>query len=155
MHKSNKMKLQLGTYFTDEPVRHHKLIYLCALIEYIARTTKNRNRVIVNALGEERLTKIYKLADTYHSDNIARVADDLIKECNIENDYFDITDVKYAVPTHWDIAKVYKRLIISVSQDNPKQYIKTLITVYNSWIADKIVVISVDTHPAISVITTH
>ena len=36
------------------------------------------------------------------------------------------------------IAKVYKRLIISVSQDNPKQYIKTLITVYNSWIADKI-----------------
>ena len=30
------------------------------------------------------------------------------------------------------------RLIISVSQDNPKQYIKTLITVYNSWITDKI-----------------
>ena len=38
----------------------------------------------------------------------------------------------------WDIAKVYKRLIISVSEDNPKQYIKTLITVYSSWIADKI-----------------
>ena len=78
--------------------RHNDLFYLCALIEYIARATKNRNRVIVNALGEERLTKIYKLADIYHSDNIARVADDLVKECNIENDYFDITDVKYAVP---------------------------------------------------------
>ena len=100
--------------------RHNDLFYLGALIEYIARTTKNRNRVIVNALGEERLTKIYKLADIYNSDNIARVADDLIRECNIENDYFDITNVKYAVPTHWDIAKVYKRLIISVSQDNPK-----------------------------------
>ena len=93
-----------------EPERHNNLFYLCALI--------------VNAFGEERLTKIYKLADIYHSDNIARVADDLIKECNIENDYFDITNVKYAVPTHWDIAKFYKRLIISVSQDKPKQYIK-------------------------------
>lgn len=121
-----------------EPKRHNDLFYLCALIEYIARATKNRNRVIVNALGEERLNKIYKLADIYHSDNMARVADDLIKECHIENDYFDITDVRYAVPTCRDIAKVYKRLIISVAQDNPRQYIKALITVYNSWIADKI-----------------
>ena len=47
--------------------RHNDLFYLCALIEYIARETKNRNRVIVNALGEERLTKIFKLADIYHS----------------------------------------------------------------------------------------
>lgn len=117
---------------------HNDLFYLCALIEYIARQTKNRNRVIVNILGEERLKKIYRLADVYHSDNIARVADDLIQECNIENDYFDITNVKYKVPTHWDIAKVYKRLIINVSADNPKHYISTLITVYNSWIADKI-----------------
>ena len=100
--------------------RHNDLFYLCALIDYVARATKHRNRVIVNALGEERLTKIYKLADIYNSDNIARVADDHIRECNIENDYFDITNVKYAVPTHRDIAKVYKRLIISVSQDNPK-----------------------------------
>ena len=121
-----------------EPKRHNDLFYLCALIEYIARATKNRNRVIVNALGEERLAKVYHLADIYHSDNIARVADDLIKECQIEDDYFDITDVKYAVPTHWDIAKVYKRLIVNASQDRSRQYIKTLITVYNSWIADKI-----------------
>ncbi len=118
--------------------RHNDLFYLCALIEYIARQTKNRNRVIVNAIGKERLTKIYKLADVYHSDNIARVADDLIQECKIENDYFDITDIEYSVPTYWDIAKVYKRLIINVSQDKTSQYINTLITVYNSWIADKI-----------------
>ena len=109
--------------------RHNDLFYLCALIEYIARATKNRNRVIVNALGEERLNKIYKLADIYHSDNIARVADDLVKECNIENDYFDITDVKYAVPTHWDIAKVYKRLIVNVSQDNRNLPVKHVLTI--------------------------
>lgn len=121
-----------------ESKKHNDLFYLCALIEYIARTTNNRNRVVVNAMGEDRLTKIFKLADIYHSDNIARVADDLIQECHIENDHFDITRVKYSVPTYWDIAKVYKRLIISVSQDKPSRYVRTLITVYNSWIADKI-----------------
>lgn len=121
-----------------EPKRHNDLFYLCSLIEYMARATKNRNRVIVNALGEERLNKIYRLADIYHSENITGVSDEFIQECKIENDHFDITNVKYAIPTHWDIAKVYKRLIISVSKDNPKQYIKTLITVYNSWISDKI-----------------
>lgn len=121
-----------------EPKKHNDLFYLCALIEYIARQTKNRNRVIVNAIGEERLKKIYSLADIYHSDNMNRVANSLIEECGIEDDYFDVTDVKYAIPTHWDIAKVYKRLIINVSNDNPKQYVKVLMTVYNSWIADKI-----------------
>ena len=69
-----------------EPKSHNDLYYLCSLIEYMARATKNRNRVIVNALGEERLSKIYKLADVYHSDNIARVADDFINECQNEND---------------------------------------------------------------------
>lgn len=121
-----------------ESKQHNDLFFLCALIEYIARKTKNHNRVVVNALGKERLTKIYKLADVYHSDNIERVADDFTQECNIENDYFDITNVKYSVPTFWDIAKVYKRLIIRVSGDKPSKYIDTLITVYNSWIADAI-----------------
>ena len=41
-----------------EQKKHNDLFYVCALVEYIARATKNRNRVVVNALGEERLTKI-------------------------------------------------------------------------------------------------
>ncbi len=39
---------------------------------------------------------------------------------------------------HWDIGKVYKRLIIDVSKKENKRVINTLIEVYNSWLSRKI-----------------
>lgn len=121
-----------------EQQTHNNLFYLCSLIEYIARATRNHNRVVVNALGEASLQKIYDLADIYHSDNIERVASDFIDEAKVELGCFDVTAAKYSIPSYWDMGKVYKRLILKVSNDMPEQYIKTAITVYNSWIADRI-----------------
>lgn len=121
-----------------ETQSHNDLFYLCSLVEFIARKTKNPNRVVVNALGAQRLQKIYDLADVYHSDNIERVAFDFIEECGIEMGQRDVTDVKYSVPSYWDIGKVYKRLIIKISDDNPSRYIAVMIQVFNSWIADRI-----------------
>ena len=121
-----------------EPKKENDLFYLCSLIEYIGRATRNHNRVVVNALGEERLKKILSLADVYHSDNIDRVAHDFIEECGISQGGFDITDVDFGVPTYWDIGKVYKRLIVKVSEGNARKFIPTLKAVYNSWIADYI-----------------
>jgi len=64
---------------------------------------------------------------------------ELIEKCNIENGYFDnISNAKYAIPTHWDIGKVYKRLIIDVSKHNDKSLIDTLLEIYNSWLSRKI-----------------
>ncbi len=121
-----------------ETQTHNNLFYLCLLIEYIARATRNHNRVVVNALDEARLQKIYDLADVYHSDNIERVASDFIDEAKIEQGSFDVTAADYSIPSYWDMGKVYKRLILKVSNDTPEQYIKTAITVYNTWIADRI-----------------
>ena len=121
-----------------EPKKENDLFYLCSLIEYIGRATRNHNRVVVNALGEERLKKILSLADVYHSDNIDRVAHDFIEECGISQGGFDITDVDFGVPTYWDIGKVYKRLIVKVSEGNARKFVPTLKAVYNSRIADYI-----------------
>ncbi len=52
--------------------KRERSFFTCSLIDYIARKTKNPRAIIVNALGKERLQKIYDLADIYHSDNIAR-----------------------------------------------------------------------------------
>lgn len=117
---------------------HNDLFYLCSLIEYISRYTKNHNKVIVNAIGRTGLQKIFDLADVYHSDNIERVADDLINEYDIPSGHFDITDIQYSVPSCWDVGKVYKRLIISLSSDDETKYIDILTEVYNSWIAGSI-----------------
>lgn len=44
---------------------------------------------MVNALGKERIAKIYDLADIYHSDNIERVSDDFIEAAKISVGNFD------------------------------------------------------------------
>lgn len=121
-----------------ESKRHNDLFYLCSLIEYIGRYTKNHNKVIVNAIGRDGMQKIFDLADVYHSDNIERVANDLIDEYDIPSGNFDITDIQYSVPSYWDVGKVYKRLIISLSADDVTKYIDILTEVYNSWIAESI-----------------
>ena len=56
-----------------ESRKDNDLFFTCALIDYIARKTKNTRSDGVNALGKKRLEKIYDLADIYHSDNIAKI----------------------------------------------------------------------------------
>ena len=90
---------------------------LWKIIDYIARKTRNTRADVVNALGKKRLEKIYDLADVYHSDNIERVSDDFIREADIESGNFDnVKDCSYSIPSHWDIGKVYKRLIKEVAK---------------------------------------
>lgn len=40
-----------------EEKKDNDLFYLCSLIDYIARKTKNIRSVVVNQLGKERLEK--------------------------------------------------------------------------------------------------
>jgi len=56
-----------------ENQKDNDLFFTCSLIEYIARKTRNERSVIVNALGKTSISKIYDLADIYHSDNIENV----------------------------------------------------------------------------------
>ena len=122
-----------------ENPKDNDLFFTCSLIDYIARKTKNTRKDVVNALGKERLEKIYELADVYHSDNIDRVSDDFIQEASIGNGSFDnVKDCRYAIPSHWDIGKVYKRLIKMAAQAENKGVIDTLMEVYNSFISPKI-----------------
>lgn len=122
-----------------ECAKDNDLFFVCGLIDYIARRTKNKRAEIVNRLGRERLQKIYSLADVYHSDNIDRVSDDFIKEARISDGMFDnVSECKYAIPSHWDIAKVYKRLIKQVAKEEQIDVVDALIKVYNSFLSEKI-----------------
>ena len=115
------------------------LFYTCSLIDYIARKTKNTRADVVNTLGVNRIRKIYDLADIYHSDNIERVSDDFIREAGIKQGNFDnVGECKYAIPSHWDIGKVYKRLIKSVAREKNIDVVDALMEVYRSFISAKI-----------------
>ena len=117
----------------------NNLFFLCSLIEYIGRKTKNHRNVVVNAIGKGDLQHIFDLADVYHSENIDKLLFELTEKHSIESGIFDnVANAKYSIPTHWDIGKVYKRLIIEISKKENKSLIDTLPEVYNSWLSRKI-----------------
>ena len=105
-----------------EDRKDNDLFFTCGLIDYIARKTKNTRVTVVNKLGEKRIGKILDLADVYHCDNIERVSEDFIEDACIEEGMFDnVAECRYAIPSYWDIGKVYKRLIKRVAdeEENP------------------------------------
>ena len=92
-----------------ENPKDNDLFFTCSLIDYIARKTKNTRK------------------------------DDFIREASIGNGSFDnVKDCRYAIPSHWDIGKVYKRLIKGAAEEERTGIIDALLKVYNSFISDKI-----------------
>ncbi len=122
-----------------EDKKSNDLFFTCSLIDYIARKTKNKRIVVVEKLGKDKIKKIYDLADVYHSYNIEQVSEELINEVGIPTGKFDnVKDCNYAIPTHWDIGKVYKRLILGVVENQSVEIIDALFEVYNSFVSDLI-----------------
>lgn len=122
-----------------EDKKENDLFFLCSLIDYIGRKTKNYRSTVVNAIGTKGLQHIYDYADVYHCENIDKVSDELIAKYKIVDGYFDnVAEAHYAVPSHWDIGKVYQRLILDVANTTDSDIINTLMVVYNSWITRKI-----------------
>lgn len=122
-----------------EDKKQNDLFYTCSLIEFIARKTKNLRSVVVNKLGKENVEKIYELADVYHCDDMEYVSDEFIEKAQIKEGFFDnIAECKYTIPSYWDIGKVYKRLILKVSEVEKISIIDALFCVYNSFVSEKI-----------------
>lgn len=110
------------------------LFYLCALIEYIARKTKNHRGDIVEKIGKEELDRLYKLASVNHCLSFEQVSDEIIEKFNIVvGDYDTISSCKYEVPSYRDIGANYKRIILSINNGN---VIDTLYDVFSSFISD-------------------
>jgi hypothetical protein len=122
-----------------EPQEDNDLFFVCALIEYIARQTRNLRKDIVNALGRDAIAHYLELADVYHCEPLEKLCVDLVEKYRIVPGNFDnVALCQYAVPTHFDIAKVYKRLIIAVAAERNIARVETLIEIYNAWISPKI-----------------
>ncbi|KAA6336262.1 hypothetical protein EZS27_015578 [termite gut metagenome] len=122
-----------------EKKEYNDLFFVCSLIEYIARRTKNHRDIVVNAIGKEKLEHIYDLADVYHCENIDKITDEIIQQHQlIESTFDNVADCQYSIPTHWDIGKVYKRLIVDVCNNQHKKPVDALIEIYNSWLSRKI-----------------
>ena len=119
----------------------NNLFFLCSMIEFIGRQQKLARNEVVSSLGFSAVKHIYEYADVLHCEPVAKVADEYIETCKIKiGDLDNVAVCRYAVPSYWDIGKVYARLIQDVTGDiqETDKIIKTLGAVYSSWINESI-----------------
>ena len=114
----------------------NNLFYVCSLIEYIARKTRNNRWDIVNSLGRD-LQRIYDYADVFHCEPIEKVADDFIQKDEITSGNYDnLSNCQYSVPDYWDIGEVFARLVEDCYEE--ANVITGIREVYESWLTERI-----------------
>lgn len=111
--------------------------YVCSLIEYIARQTKNRRGVITEILGKKGIEKQLHDAEVNHCLSFEQVSDEVIEQYHIPKGDFDtITECKYTVPGFLDIGKLYCIMIEDCAK--PGREVDELLKIFSSFISDKI-----------------
>ena len=114
----------------------NSLFFTCSLLELIGRTTLQKRSAVTELLGKKVIAHIYANADVLHCEPIAKTADYYIDFCHIPaGDFDNVAACKYAVPSYWDIGKVYARLIEDVAGSDA---VDTLLMVYHSAVSDMI-----------------
>ena len=103
--------------------------YVCSLIEYTARKTRNKRGAIVKALGEKGIEKQLYDAEVNHCLSFEQVSDEIIEQYHIQPGNFDtITECKYTVPGYLDIGKLYSIMIEDCAK--PGEEVKELINIF-------------------------
>ena len=103
--------------------------YVCALIEYIARETKNHRGDIVNQIGEDGIKKLLYDAEVDHCLSFEQVSDEVV-------DYYKIKQGKYSIPSFLDIGKLYSIMIEDCAK--PGDEVSELMKIFSSFISDEI-----------------
>ncbi len=113
------------------------LFYVCSLIEFIGRKTKNSRGMVVRSLGEKGIQKQLYDAQVNHCLSFEQVSDEVVDYYKISVGNFDtITECEYAIPSVTSIGKLYSRMILDCAK--PGAEIAELINVFTSFISDKI-----------------
>jgi len=124
--------------WSDEEIDN--LYYVCSIIEFVGRKTKNRNSDVVKSLGKEGLSHQLEFADVNHCLSFDEVGDEIIADYGISMGNFDsVGDCEYEVPTETSIGGVYRDLILDVLKtDDSKETVGVMIEVFTSFISDEI-----------------
>ena len=113
------------------------LFYVCSLIEFVARKTKNKRGTIVTALGTKGIKKQLQDAEMNHCLSFEQVGDEIVDTFNIHNGNFDtISKCKYSIPSHTDIGKLYTIMITDCAEEGKE--VQELEKIFTSFISDEI-----------------
>lgn len=111
--------------------------YVCALIEYIGRETRNHRGDIVRAIGIKGIEKLLRDAEVNHCLSFEQVSDEVISYYGIEQGDFDtLSGCKYSVPGYLDIGKLYSIMVEDCAE--PGKEAEELMKIFSSFISDAI-----------------
>lgn len=111
--------------------------YVCALIEYIGRETRNHRGDIVRTIGIKGIEKLLRDAEVNHCLSFEQVSDEVISYYGIEQGDFDtLSGCKYSVPSYLDIGKLYSIMVEDCAE--PGKEAEELMKIFSSFISDAI-----------------
>lgn len=117
--------------------QENALFYVCSMIEYVARKTKNHRKTIVFALGKSGIAHQLKVASVNHALSFEQISDEWIEDYKILTGTFDsVATCKYTVPSETAIGALYQTIIMrTIKKEDIAQEI---INVFSSFISDEI-----------------
>lgn len=128
-------------YFTDENIQSKDLLFICYMIERIARKLHQKNQYVVNTIGKDAMYHLISVANVLHAENPLDVEDKWVEEYKLENGDFNILDVEKElvskIPTAIQMGKVYQRLIRDTALQG-EDYVEGIFRVYNHEICNVI-----------------
>ena len=90
------------------------IFYVCSLIEYIARKTKNHRQDVIRCFSKKDIEHQLYAAEVNHCLSFEQVSEELIDWFNIPNGNFDtVAECRYEVPSATSIGMLYQGLVLS------------------------------------------
>ena len=111
------------------------VLYVCSLIETIARKTKNHRQDVIRHFTKAGIERQLRLAEVNHCLSFEQVSDELIEDLNIPDGDFDTAaECRYTVPSATSIGMLYQGLVLSTMKDEDAA--QAILDVFSSFITD-------------------
>ena len=113
------------------------IYYVCSLIEFIARKTKNHRQDVIRHFSKADVERQLRLAEVNHCLSFEQVADELIEDYGISDGAFDtVKECRYDVPSFLSIGMLYQELVLSTRKNGDAA--QGIIDIFSSFISDEI-----------------
>ena len=113
------------------------IYYVCSLIEFIARKTKNHRQDVIRHFSKADVERQLRLAEVNHRLSFEQVADELIEDYGISDGDFDtVKECRYDVPSFLSIGMLYQELVLSTMKTEDAA--QGIIDIFSSFISDEI-----------------
>lgn len=113
------------------------IYYVCCLMEFIARKTKNHRQDVVRHFTKKDLERQLRLAEVNHCLSFEQVSDELIEDYKIQDGMFDaVNECRYEVPSVTSIGMLYQELVLAIMPEEDAA--QGIIDIFSSFITDEI-----------------